>query len=97
MLYVSQGALRVGVKEPDDDQEEYEYYYTLLWYHPDCLKNCMEAVFKMKNVKSESFCGFKSLRPADKKKLREMCGETAEADEAGATGTNKGKGFVVAL
>lgn len=82
----------MGVKEPDN--EEYEYYYTLMWYHPDCLKKCMREL-GMKKVKAESFSGFTFLRPADKKKLRMMCGESDEADQNSAADSGKGKGCVI--
>ena len=75
------------MEEPAD---EYESYSSLLWYHPDCLKKAM-PVFKMKNVKAEDFVGHKNLKSADKKKIREMLGETEEEDKNGG----KGKGFVV--
>ena len=52
--------------------------------------------FGLKKVKAERFSGFTYLRPADKKKLKMMCGETDEADNSSATDTtSKGKGFVI--
>ena len=83
--------MRVGIKEPDDDEEG--YYNSQMWYHPDCLKKCMPEL-GLKKAEAESFYGFTYLRPADKKKLKMMCGETDEADDSAAD-TGKGKGFVL--
>ena len=77
------------MKEPDDD---FGYdYKSLLWYHPDCLKGSLPHL-NIKSIKAEDFDGYKSLRSADKKKLREALGEAEETD---MTGAGKGKGFVM--
>ena len=78
------------MQEPENE-DSYEYS-SLLWYHPDCLKKVIVSVFKMKNVKAEDFVGYKNLKSADKKKVREMLGETEEADK---TSSDSGKGFVI--
>ena len=78
------------MEEPED---EYDSYSSLLWYHPDCLKKNM-SMFKMKNVKAEDFAGYKNLRSVDKRKVREMLGETEEEDKT-SSDSGKGKGFVV--
>ena len=79
------------MKEPDD--EDYYEYSSLLWYHPDCLKKAMPTL-KIKKIKPEDLEGFKILRSADKKKLRDTFGETKEASKT-SSDTGKGKGFVV--